>query len=349
MNYRHLTLSAAGLLAAVLLGNLSGTSLPVARAEATVDGREQGRVLYDTACARCHGADGSDTTIYPNVKSLVDVTQRYTQQEVLEKSKGFAGVALEGAEGKALYAYLSTFRSGGYARPELLVETSWVANHLKAPDVRIVDMRSAEAYAAGHIPGAIRIEEGPLRDPPPASRVPGPLDYLPSPETFAAMMGKAGIGNETRVVIYDDQGGRSAARLWFVLNAYGHEKVSLVNGGWLKWTAEQRPATMDVPQVTPAKFTPRKVPAAVCAAPELLARKPGAPWTMVVLDTRSAAEFRGEQTSGGAKKAGRIPNSVNVDWKENVTGPYLVFKSAAELKKLYESKGITPDKEVVTY
>jgi thiosulfate/3-mercaptopyruvate sulfurtransferase len=301
--------------------------------------RAKGKLLYDAHCARCHGDDGSDTQIYPNVKSLVNVTQRYPANEILEKSKGFATLDLSGESGPALVAFLDTFRAGGYARPELLVETGWVALHLQAPGVRIVDMRPAEAYAAGHIPGAVRVAEGPLRDPN------DPLDYLPRPEAFADMMGKAGIGTDTHVVIYDDQGGRSAARLWFILNAYGHEKVSLVNGGWLKWAAEQRPASAEAPAVPAAQFTPRKIPAVVCAAPELLARKP----KVVVLDTRSAAEFRGEQMSGGAKKAGRIPNSVNVDWKENVAGPHMVFKSAPELKKLYESKGVTPDKEVVTY
>lgn len=219
------------------------------------------------------------------------------------------------------------------------METDWVANHLNDSKTRIVDLRSSEAYAAGHIPGAVRIAEGPLRDPN------DPLDYLPRPEVFAEMMGAAGIGNDSHVVLYDDQGGRSAARLWFVLNAYGHDKVSLVNGGWLKWAAEKRASTTEAPQVAAAAFTPKKMPAMVCAVPELLARSPN----VVVLDTRSEAEFKGERRSGGAKQAGRIPNSVNVDWSENVTGPHLVFKSAPELRKLYESKGVTPDKEVVTY
>ena len=148
-------------------------------------------------------------------------------------------------------------------------------------------------------------------------------------------MGAAGITRVTHVVIYDDQGGRSAARLWFVLNAYGHLKASLVNGGWSKWTAEKRPTTPEVPQAAPATYAPKKVPDAVCAAPELLARKPD----VVVLDTRSEREFRGA----------RIPNAVHVDWQENVTGEHLTFRPADELKKLYESKGITPDKTVVTY
>ncbi|MGV3724440.1 MAG: rhodanese-like domain-containing protein [Actinomycetota bacterium] len=291
--------------------------------------RADGKALYQSACARCHGADGSDTTSYPNVKSLVDVTQRMSAVDVIEKSKGFATVQLQGQEGVALVAYLQTFRAGQWAAPELLVETEWMSQHLKAPKTRIVDMRSEAAYAAGHIPGAVRVSSGPLRDPK------DQLDYLPRPETFAELMGKAGIDNDTHVVIYDDRGGSNATRLWFVLNAYGHERMSLVNGGWLKWAAEKRPITTEAVQLPAATFTPKKVPNAVCAAPELLARKPG----VVVLDTRSEAEFN----------AGRIPNAVRVEWKENVTGPYQVFKSGPELKKLYESKGVTPDKEVVTY
>ncbi len=328
----------ASLMAAVPLGGLWGAFSP-AQAADTASLRARGQAVYAANCARCHGNDGADTTTYPNAKSLVDITQRLGPQEVVEKSKGFATAQLEGEDGAALYAYLGTFRSGRWPNPDLLVETTWVANHLKDSETRIVDLRSAEAFAAGHIPGAIRIAEGPLRDPSYS------LDHLPRPGVFAEMMSKAGVGNETRVVLYDDQGGRSAARLWFVLNAYGHQKVSLVNGGWLKWTTEKRPATTEVPHVAAVTFTPKKVPEAVCAAPELLARRPD----VVVLDTRSEAEFRGEQVSGGAKKPGRVPNSVNVDWKEIVTGPCLVFKSGPELRKLYESKGITPDKEVVTY
>jgi thiosulfate/3-mercaptopyruvate sulfurtransferase len=305
----------------------------------TPDLRAKGRTVYSSYCARCHGDDGADTTLYVGAKSLVDVTQRLEQSEVIEKSKGFAAVQLQGVEAAALFAHLETFRSGKWANPELLVETEWVAKHQKDPGVRLIDLRSAEAYVSGHIQGAIRVAEGPLRDPN------DPKDYLPRPEVFAEMMSKAGVGKETHVVLYDDQGGRSAARLWFVLNAYGHEKASLVNGGWLKWAAEKRPTSIDVPAVAAATFTPKKAPAMSCAAPELLARKPN----VVVLDSRSEAEFKGEQVSGGAKKAGRIPNSVNVDWKENVTGPQLVFKSGPELKKLYESKGVLPDKEVVTY
>jgi thiosulfate/3-mercaptopyruvate sulfurtransferase len=159
------------------------------------------------------------------------------------------------------------------------------------------------------------------------------------------MMSQAGIANDTHVIAYDDQGGKMAARLWYVLNAYGDDHVSLLNGGWNKWTAEGRPTTTRIPVIAPGSFTPRVVPTLTCSSTALLSRQPG----VVVLDARSPEEFRGEQTSRGAAKAGRIPGAVNVEWKENVTGPTMVFKPATELLRLYQSKGITPDKEIVTH
>jgi thiosulfate/3-mercaptopyruvate sulfurtransferase len=185
----------------------------------------------------------------------------------------------------------------------------------------------------------VRIEEGPLRNP--EDR----LTYLPPPEAFAATMGRAGIGNDTRVVAYDDQGGKMAARLWYVLNAYGHPAVSLLNGGWNQWIAENRPTSTAIPTMPPTSFAPRVIPALTCPSSELLTRKPDT----IVLDARSPQEYTGEQLSPGATKAGRIPGAVNIEWKENVTGPTLRFKPVAELRRLYESKGITPDKEIVTH
>lgn len=229
--------------------------------------------------------------------------------------------------------------ANGYAHPELLVSTDWVAAHLQDSAVRIVDMRDAAAYASGHIPGAVRLEEAPLRN------GEDRLTYLPRPEALAEMLVKAGIGNGTHVIAYDDQGGKLAARLWYVLGAYGHSQVSLLNGGWTKWSAEQRPTSVEAASPGKAQFTPKLTPVMTCVSPALLARKPN----VVVLDARSEAEFTGTQTSPGATKAGRVPGAVNVEWKQNVTGPYLEFKSAPELRKLYTSKGITPEREIVVY
>ena len=144
-------------------------------------------------------------------------------------------------------------------------------------------------------------------------------------------------------MIYDDQGGKMAARLWYVLNAFGHSHISLINGGWRKWAAENRAAATDVPTVEAAIFRVKEMPDMTCPLPQFLARKPN----IMVLDARSPDEYNGATLSPGAKKEGRVPGAVNVEWKDNVTGANLEFKSAAVLKTMYEAKGITPDKQIV--
>src|SRR5262245_14442162 len=124
-----------------------------------------------------------------------------------------------------------------YAHPEQLVDTDWLAAHGADANVRIVDMRNAAAaYDAGHIPGAVYLSPVAIRaaDRPPA--------FLPTPAEFEALMAKLGIGDDTRVVAYDERGGIYAARLWFVLTYFGHPNVALLDGGWIKWAAEKRAA-----------------------------------------------------------------------------------------------------------
>ncbi|HSD51869.1 MAG TPA: rhodanese-like domain-containing protein, partial [Candidatus Methylomirabilis sp.] len=101
----------------------------------------------------------------------------------------------------------ATSSGKGYARPELLAETDWLAQHLGDANLRIVDLRSQEAYTAGHIPGAVRLDGTKLDDP--------KTGYVPLPESFAALMAGLGIGDRTRVVAYDDLGGLWATRLWW--------------------------------------------------------------------------------------------------------------------------------------
>src|SRR5574342_46464 len=120
----------------------------------------------------------------------------------------------------------------GYAHPELLAETAWLEQHLNDADLRIVDLRSQEAYAAGHIPGAVWLDGKRLDDP--------ETGYVPKPQGFAALMGSLGIGDHTQVVAYDDQGGLWATRLWWALDYYRHTKAKVLDGGWNKWTGEGR-------------------------------------------------------------------------------------------------------------
>ncbi len=226
-----------------------------------------------------------------------------------------------------------------YPNSNLLVETEWVEQNHTNTNTRIIDMRDEKAYKEAHLPGAVRIEEAGLRN------TEDRFTYLPKPEVFSMMMNKAGISNTSHILLYDNEGGKMAARLWYVLNAFGHKRISLINGGWQKWVAEKRPTTSEVPNVTPTDFKVKERPDMTCPLPALLERKPG----IVVLDTRSEKEYTGQTLSPGAKQAGRIPGSVNVDWKENVTGQNLEFKPAEELKAIYQAKGITPNKEIIVY
>src|SRR5262247_4036508 len=131
---------------------------------------------------------------------------------------------------------LSLLLASAFAHPDQLVETDWVAAHAADPNVRIVDMRSM-GYQAGHVPGAVYLSPQAIRD------ANSPPTFLPTPAAFEQMMSKLGISNTTRVVAYDERGGIYAARLWWILNYYGHTNVAVLNGGWTKWTAENRATT----------------------------------------------------------------------------------------------------------
>jgi thiosulfate/3-mercaptopyruvate sulfurtransferase len=227
----------------------------------------------------------------------------------------------------------------GYARPELLAETEWLAQHLNDPSLRLVDMRPEEAYRKGHIPGAVNLEGKALKDP--DNEV-----YVIPPDKLAALMAKLGIGNETTVVGYDDQGGLAPARLWWVLDYYGHTKVKVLNGGWNKWVKEQRPITTEVPAPPPAEFTVRVDPSKICLVDELLVEMNNP--NVVIVDARSPAEYSGFDVR--AKRGGHIPKAVNIDWMRNVTNDDLkTFKPAAELLKMYEAAGVTKDKQIIAH
>src|SRR5215470_18448016 len=135
-----------------------------------------------------------------------------------------------------------------YAHPEQLVDTEWVAAHAGDANVRIVDMRQ-NGYADGHVPGAVYLSPVAIRD------AKAPPTFLPTPAAFEQLMARLGISDTTRVVVYDERGGIYAARLWWILNYFGHPNVALVNGGWIKWTAEHRPTATDAGASSAGRFT----------------------------------------------------------------------------------------------
>ena len=145
---------------------------------------------------------------------------------------------------------------GKYANPQLLVETEELARMMSTPGVRIVDVRSgmrgSVTYRVGHVPGAALLDANDLDDP--AANVEG----LPiRPAAAEAMFGRLGIDQDTTVVAYDDGGSVLAARLFFVLDYYGHDRVRVLNGGLAKWRREGRPLESAAPTIAPRRFEPR--------------------------------------------------------------------------------------------
>jgi thiosulfate/3-mercaptopyruvate sulfurtransferase len=179
-----------------------------------------------------------------------------------------------------------------------LVTTEWLATRLGGPGLRVVDARwyldpakqGSEAYAAGHIPGAVFMDAASDLSAP-GGRRGGPIGRLPGrTPSRCPVMGAAGIGPETDVVAYDDQAGAVAGRLWYVLRAHRHDRVAVLDGGLAKWIEEGRPLTTELPVIAAAAFRARPRPGFVVTKADMLAREPDA----LVLDARAAERFRGE-------------------------------------------------------
>ncbi len=226
-----------------------------------------------------------------------------------------------------------------YVHPEQLVDTAWLASHAADPAVRIIDMRRT-GYAEGHVPGALALAPEAIRD------AKSPPTFLPTPVVFEQMMATLGISDSTRVVVYDERGGIYGARLWWILNYFGHTNVALVDGGWVKWTAERRPTTTNVPKEAAGHFTARPQPGWVATAADVVAAI-GKPGTTIV-DARTQAEIEGKDLRN-IRRAGFIPSSVPVYWEDLLDPQLKTFKPADELRKIYEARGLVPSKEIIAY
>jgi thiosulfate/3-mercaptopyruvate sulfurtransferase len=230
-----------------------------------------------------------------------------------------------------------------------LVATDWLAAHLGEDDLRIVDVRwyldplrsGREAWRSGHIPGAVFLDvDGELAAPGGGRGRPGGRHPWPPAEQVARVMGKAGIGAGTRVVAYDDAGGGSAARLWYLLRAHGHEEAAVLDGGIVKWTAEGRPTDTRTPRVAPAAFSGRLRPGFVVGKEEMVATHR----ERLVLDARAVERYRGE-TEPIDPRAGHVPGAKSAPWEANLTGGTVpVLQPPDALRRRYAALGA--DREV---
>ena len=228
-----------------------------------------------------------------------------------------------------------------YARPDMLVETNWLATHLNDPGIRIVDMRAqAPAFDTSHIPGAVFLANAAIRD---TKRAP---DFVPSKEDFEKLMTQLGISNNTRVIAYDERGGIYAARLWWILNYYGHTNVALLNGGWTKWDQEKLTTSTEKKTPEPGKFTAKADPRWIATAADVVSsiNKSG----VKIVDARTQNEIDGKDLRG-IKNGGNIPSSVPLYWEDGLDPTTRTFKPADQLEKLARDRGLSPSDEVITY
>jgi thiosulfate/3-mercaptopyruvate sulfurtransferase len=244
--------------------------------------------------------------------------------------------------------------AAGYARPEVLVETAWLADHLNDPGQRIVEANEdILLYEQGHIAGAVKLDwTADLQDP-------VVRDFI-GPEAFAALCGRLGIANDTTVIFYGDRNNWWAAYAYWFFSVMGHTRLKILNGGRKKWIDEGRPLTRAVPSVTPVTYTPQTPrPEYRAFRDDVLAHigyeghrpvRPGLP----LVDVRSPGEYSGqllhmpEYPQEGAQRGGHIPGAASIPWAR-AANEDATFKLAAELRQLYGAQGITPDKDIIVY
>ena len=228
-----------------------------------------------------------------------------------------------------------------YPYPELLAETEWLAGRLTDPTIRVVDARSNEDYARGHIPGAVQLDGytfGGLRT----------GSAMPEPEAFAHLVGALGIDEHTRVVVYDGGGPPTAGVVVWAFLYYGHPATSLLDGGLAKWTAEGLPLSDDAPTHEARTFGARLDGGVYCSLDQAKASVEDD--GVVFWDVRSIGEFDGTKKGWNAPpRLGHLPGATHLEWAELFDSDDATLKPAAELTTLLWGKGITPQATVVSY
>jgi len=235
-----------------------------------------------------------------------------------------------------------------YAQP-VLVDTETVSKNLSNKSFKIVevDYDPENAYRQGHLQGAGLIWwKRDINDP--ITR-----DII-SKSQFEDLLSRNGITAQSEVILYGDFNNWFAAFVFWIFKYYGHENVKIMNGGRKKWEIENRSYTKDEPQIPRTNYVAQP-PNEGLRAYLFDVRRALDKKDTVLVDVRSPKEFSGEVTAPAeypmehAQRGGHIPNANNIPWASAVNDTDGTFKSVEELKKVYESKGITPDKDVICY
>lgn len=233
-----------------------------------------------------------------------------------------------------------------YARPEVLVSTEWVAAHLNDPTVRVVEVDvDTTAYDQGHLSGAIgwnwqtQLQDELRRD-------------LTTKQGFDELCGRSGIANDSTVIVYGDNNNWFAAWAFWQFKYYGHGDVRVMNGGRKKWIEEKRPLSTDPPKLTPTTYKAKDPDTSIRAKRDEVFALLGKA-THNLVDVRSPDEFTGKIIAPPglpetAQRAGHIPGAKNIPWSKAVNDDG-TFKSADELRQLYQTAGVDFNKDTIAY
>ena len=227
----------------------------------------------------------------------------------------------------------------GFQDERFLVDVTWLQANLDDPRLRLIDGRTPEEYAAGHIPGAANVHFGVLgtQDTDPA----GVADF--NARQVAALR-VAGVNDDSIVVTYEGFSGTSAARGVWVLDYYGHDNAQLLDGGLQAWVAAGGEVTTEATHVAPGTFEPRLHPERLATYRDILERLERD--DVVILDTRRITEHLG--TEFRTARGGTIPGSVHLQWSNGIDAAG-TLRAADELRALFAQHGVTPEKEIVAF
>jgi thiosulfate/3-mercaptopyruvate sulfurtransferase len=237
-----------------------------------------------------------------------------------------------------------------FARPELLATPEWLSEQLGRPDLRILDVRwrpdgtGAAIYSAGHIPGAAHIDWR-TELIAPADAEAGTGLRLAGPDQLATAVGRAGIGDGTSLVVYDDSLGLYAARTWWSLRAYGYESARILDGGFPAWASGGRALSNASYPAAVATFTPRANPRLRLTTADVRGLL-GSPEVLLV-DARAAAEYRGHE--GNARRLGHIPGAVNVPVGAMHVPGTQRLREAAVLRDMLLKANVARGRRIIAY
>ena len=234
----------------------------------------------------------------------------------------------------------TSLESKGYASTDKLVSTSWVAERLDDKNLKIIDIRLPEDYAAGHIPDSVNLSYKELqveRD--------GVKGLIPSEKEMATKLSALGIKDTDTIVVVDHIKNLWSSRLLWTLEVYGHGDTKLMDGSYALWESEGKKITSDSTSISSSKysFTGEAKPELIISLQKVMESIDDE--TSIVLDTRSADEYAGRDVR--AERGGHIPESIHVEWVQNVDADGK-FLPAEDLKNLYNSTSVTNDLDIYT-